>query len=395
MDTNVVQFFKLVFLLFFPCMWTPHDAQWVHVSSTGISSAGDSINPGDTLNSSTYIVSEKGTFALGFFHRIDSTTTTTETYLAISEMAEADQILPFNLFVWFGSRDRPIVNNSVMLTLDNNGTLKIVQKGGDPIVLYSPPQPTKNTVATLLDSGNFILKEVQSNGSIKRVLWQSFDYPADTLLPGMKLGVRHKTGQTWSLTSWLTDEIPVPGPLALEWDPKGYQLIIKQYGVIYWTSGVLRGKTFKNISPEVTSMYDFIIVSNEDEDSFTYVNSNQSQRSEWLLTTMGQLKDLKGQDIARADYCYGYNTNGGCQRLKQPVCRHHGDIFDLRTGFLVAGDFSANYDSSLGISDCRAICWNNCGCVAFTSWFPNDTGCRFWTDGPQALGVATSSSRPS
>ncbi|XP_065637566.1 G-type lectin S-receptor-like serine/threonine-protein kinase CES101 isoform X4 [Quercus suber] len=379
MDTNVVQFFKLVFLLFFPCMWTPHDAQWVHVSSTGISSAGDSINPGDTLNSSTYIVSEKGTFALGFFHRIDSTTTTTETYLAISEMAEADQILPFNLFVWFGSRDRPIVNNSVMLTLDNNGTLKIVQKGGDPIVLYSPPQPTKNTVATLLDSGNFILKEVQSNGSIKRVLWQSFDYPADTLLPGMKLGVRHKTGQTWSLTSWLTDEIPVPGPLALEWDPKGYQLIIKQYGVIYWTSGVLRGKTFKNISPEVTSMYDFIIVSNEDEDSFTYVNSNQSQRSEWLLTTMGQLKDLKGQDIARADYCYGYNTNGGCQRLKQPVCRHHGDIFDLRTGFLVAGDFSANYDSSLGISDCRAICWNNCGCVAFTSWFPNDTGCRFWT----------------
>ena len=107
-----------------------------------------------------------------------------------------------------------------MLTLDNNGTLKIVQKGGDPIVLYSPPQPTKNIVATLLDSGNFILKEVQSNGSIKRVLWQSFDYPADTLLPGMKLGVRHKTGQTWSLTSWLTDEIPVPGPLALEWDPR-------------------------------------------------------------------------------------------------------------------------------------------------------------------------------
>ncbi|KAL4598160.1 hypothetical protein ACB092_11G039800 [Castanea dentata] len=377
MDTNVVQFFKLVFFLFFPCMWTPHDAQWTHVSSTGISSAGDSINPGDTLNSSTYIVSEKGTFALGFFHRIDSTTTTTDTYLAISEMA--DQILPFNLFVWFGSRDRPIVNNSGMLTLDNNGTLKIVQKGGDPIVLYSPPQPTKNTVATLLDSGNFILKEVQSNGSIKRVLWQSFDYPANTLLPGMKLGVRHKSGQTWSLTSWLTDEIPVPGPLALEWDPKGYQLIIKQHGVVYWTSGVLRGRTFKNISPEVTSMYDFIIVSNEDEDSFTYVNSNQSQRSEWLLTTTGQLTVLKGQDIARADNCYGYNTNGGCQRWKQPVCRNHGDIFDLRTGYLVAGDFSANYNSSLSISDCKAICWNNCGCVAFTSWFPNDTGCRFWT----------------
>ena len=133
------------------------DSSWCTVGTRiiyGYIICGDSINPGDTLNSSTYIVSEKGTFALGFFHRIDSTTTTTNTYLAISKMAEADQILPFNLFVWFGSRDRPIVNNSGMLTLDNNGTLKIVQKGGDPIVLYSPPQPTKNTVATLLDSGN-------------------------------------------------------------------------------------------------------------------------------------------------------------------------------------------------------------------------------------------------
>ncbi|KAL4598165.1 hypothetical protein ACB092_11G040200 [Castanea dentata] len=33
----------------------------------------------------------------------------------------------------------------------------------------------------------------------------------------------------------------------------------------------------------------------------------------------------------------------------------------------------------ISISDCRAICWKNCGCVAFTSWFHNDTGCRFWT----------------
>ena len=374
--TNVAHLHKLVFLLFFTCLWTPHAAQWVYVSSAEISSPGDSLKPGDTLNSSTYIVSAKGTFALGLFHRIDGTIN--KTYLAICKIA--DQSSFFNVFVWFGSRDRPIVNNSGMFTFDNKGTLKIVPQGGDPVVLYSSPQPTENTVATLLDSGNFILKEMHLNGSMKRLLWQSFDYPGDTLLPGMKLGVSHKTGQIWSLTSWLTDDVPVPGPCKLEWDPKGCQLIIRQRGEVYWTSGVLkRGNRFKSISLDVTSMYNFIIVSNEDEEYFSFSNRNQSLMSEWLLTPMGQLKDLKGQDIARADNCYGYNTNGGCQRWKQPECRHHGDTFDLRSGYLVAGDLSVNYNSSLSISDCRAICWNNCGCVAFTSWFHNDTGCRFWT----------------
>ena len=37
--------------------------------------------------------------------------------LAISEIA--DQSCCFNLFVWFGSRVDPIVNNLGMLTLDN------------------------------------------------------------------------------------------------------------------------------------------------------------------------------------------------------------------------------------------------------------------------------------
>jgi hypothetical protein len=45
----------------------------------------------------------------------------------------------------------------------------------------------------LLDSGNFILREQNSDGSTRQNLWPSFDYPTDTLLPGMKLGVGLKT----------------------------------------------------------------------------------------------------------------------------------------------------------------------------------------------------------
>uniref|UniRef100_A0A2N9IVV1 Bulb-type lectin domain-containing protein n=1 Tax=Fagus sylvatica TaxID=28930 RepID=A0A2N9IVV1_FAGSY len=375
MATNVVHLLKLVFLLFFSCLWTRHAAEWIYVTPAQAynSSVGDTLKPGDTLNSSSFLVSAKGTFALGFFRRIDSTSN--ESYVGISDMADPN--MPFNLYVWFGNRGNPIVKHSGMLTLDNNGTLKIVLQGEDPIVIYT--SPTINTVGTLLDTGNFVLKEVDLNGSMKRVLWQSFDYPMDTLLPGMRLGVSHKTGHTWSIISWLTTDIPDQGSFALEWDPKGLELIVKQRGVAYWKSGVLIDNQFENISPDITSMYDFHIVSNEDEEYFYFSNKNQSLMSEWLLTFMGQFKDLRGPDIGRADNCYGYYTNGGCQGWEQPVCRHGGDTFELKSGYYVTRDSLATYNSSLSISDCKALCWSDCSCVAFSSQFGNDTGCRFWT----------------
>ena len=46
-------------------------------------------------------------------------------------------------------------------------------------------------VAQLLDSGNFVLKDL-INGS-ESIVWQSFDYPSDMLLSGMKLGWNLKT----------------------------------------------------------------------------------------------------------------------------------------------------------------------------------------------------------
>jgi len=78
--------------------------------------------------------------------------------------------------VWIANRDTPIFNNSGSLTIDNNGNLKISDNGSLSIVLYSGQEKGNNTIAVLLDNGNFVLRE-QSSG---RQLWQSFDYPTDT-----------------------------------------------------------------------------------------------------------------------------------------------------------------------------------------------------------------------
>ena len=152
----------------------------------------------------------------------------------------------------------------------------------------------------------------------------------------------------------------------------GHQLIIQRRGVVYWRSG----NRFQMLPAETNT----IAVSNMDEEYFTYNNIDQSQQSKWMLVSMGELKDLNyGSSIARANKYYGYNTNVGCQRWKQLVCRHRGEAFELRPRYYYS-DPSILSNSSLGISDCRDACWNNCACVAYCSLFDNGTWCQFWIE---------------
>ncbi|XP_065630911.1 uncharacterized protein LOC112006045 [Quercus suber] len=129
-------------------------------------------------------------------------------------------------------------------------------------------------------------------------------------------------------------------------------------------------------------MYDFVTVSNEDEEYFSFINTNKSKLSKWVLTPIGQLKDLEGPVIARVDACDGYNTNGGCKRWECKRQIESSDPFAVRSGYFVEdGDHSINLSSPrLGFSDCRATCLSNCSYVAFASLYENGTGCRFWTD---------------
>ncbi|KAK9116359.1 hypothetical protein Sjap_015306 [Stephania japonica] len=47
--------------------------------------------------------------------------------------------------------------------------------------------------------------------TIRQELWQSFDYPLNHFLPGMKLGFNSTTGKNCSVTSWSSPEDPAPG----------------------------------------------------------------------------------------------------------------------------------------------------------------------------------------
>ncbi|KAK7405006.1 hypothetical protein VNO78_06130 [Psophocarpus tetragonolobus] len=355
---SIMACYKLGKLHVFLYMWL-----WQTISFH-VKAVNDSLKPGDILNNTTELCSENRTYCLRFG---PTSNIKDGGYLRMYYEGENGWV------VWIANRNQPVDLDSATLLLNHSGVLEIKSKDKESIILYSSPQPVHNTVAILLDTGNFVLQQLHSNGS-KNVLWQSFDYPGDTLIPGMKLGVNHRSGHNWSLVSWFSKSIPAPGPFRLEWEPQKKELIIKRQGQVCWRSGELRKK--KRLEHVWESQY--TVVSNEDEDSFELTFSND-ERIKWTLMENGQLINREGSDIARADLCYGYNTEEGCQKWEEiPKCRHHGDAFQIVQGFPDSNMRSNLENSSYGVSDCRAICWNNCSCTAFKEYYDNGTGCVFF-----------------
>lgn len=70
------------------------------------------------------------------------------------------------------------------LMMDAKGVLSIQQQQAGQLPI--PPNAnsaTVKSVATLEDSGDFVVYELNDNGSVNGVPGQPFDHPTDTLLP--------------------------------------------------------------------------------------------------------------------------------------------------------------------------------------------------------------------
>jgi len=333
-----------------------------------VEAANDSLKPGDTLNytDTATLCSKIGKYCLAFDYYTNDDTN----YLIVFN--------PNNkLAVWISDGNKPVDKDSAVLSLSHSGVLKIGSQRGKPIILYSPPQPINNTKATLLDTGNFVLQQLHPNGT-NTLLWQSFDHPSDIFLPTMKLGVNNKTGHHWLLISFFTRTLVTPGAFSLEWEPVEQELIIRRRGKVCWRSGKLRNNRFEYISEDAQRRLKYSIVSNEDENSFSFTTTNGEPDLFWSLSDSGQIYDDEGY-IGWADLCYRYNTNGGCQRWQDiPKCRNPGYVFQKHTGYFLFKNLSIEKNTSYGHSDCEVSCWSNCICSGFMELYPNGTGCKFF-----------------
>ena len=172
--------------------------------------AVDTITPNQSIVDGQELVSSGESFVLGFFSPGDSK----KRHLGIW----FKNISPLTI-VWVANRENPLNDSYGHLSIGADGNI-VLRDGAENIIWSSKSsRAIKVSIAKLLDSGNLVLMD-GSDGNTDSYIWQSFENPADTLLPGMKLGWDVKTGLHLFLTSWKSGD-----DLLLETSPTALALV--------------------------------------------------------------------------------------------------------------------------------------------------------------------------
>ncbi|XP_060674538.1 G-type lectin S-receptor-like serine/threonine-protein kinase B120 [Ziziphus jujuba] len=351
---------NMVVLLFLVFLWLLHFK---------LSSAEDTLTPANSIRDWDFLESPNKLFRLRFFNLGYSG----DRYLGIQYMNYSDMKI-----VWVANQENPLNDTSGILNITKDGNLVIGDSHGTSITINSqtPPSMSSNTSAILLDSGNFILKAGE------QILWQSFDHPSDTILPGMKLGMFGlKLGQPQKifLTSWVSPGVPASGAFTLGIDPNNTdQLSVWQRGSLYWHSGKWNGQNFSYF-PDIDASYKFRYISNENESYYTY--SVPANYNSWIeLNSSGEIHMFLGGNygwslwnLPTCDANGNYKSKG-CIDQKLSKCSS-GDQFLLTSGLMNSWESLPN--RSIGLNDCAEICRKECSCKAYASAESDGTGCKF------------------
>ncbi|TXG60000.1 hypothetical protein EZV62_014573 [Acer yangbiense] len=342
-----------------------------------VSFGTDTISANQSLSGDQTIVSADGIFELGFF-------------------------TPDSNLVLFNESRIPIWSTNLSLTISSS------------------------VEAVLLDEGNLVLKKLSDNSS--NPLWQSFDYPTHTWLPGMKIGFNKRTKVNRRLVSWKNKEDPSPGHFSFELDPSGSNqyLMLWNRSERYWSSGEWNGGTFK-FTPNVTYLqntYPFNVsfVSNENESYFMYSVTDPNFIIGLIMGASGQIKQMFGLKASKTWFQFwltpaqacevyascgafsicseqtqplcaclaGFKQNseqdwnlqdysGGCVRKTQLQCVNNSLTDGKSDGFLAnANMLLPNYPQSVpvrSVEECEKTCLNDCSCTAYA--YENDE-CSIW-----------------
>ncbi|KAI3731045.1 hypothetical protein L1987_62228 [Smallanthus sonchifolius] len=310
----------------------------------------DTISVHQNISDGETIVSENAEFELGFF----SPGSSKSRYLGIWFKKTSPQTV-----VWVANQVTPLKGTLGAVKLDNQGNLTLV--GGSSKVIWSSntlASPTNiNLVAQLLDTGNLVIKN-ENTTNIEDFIWQSFDYPGDTYIPGMKLGKNIITGRDSYLTSWRSADDPSPGKYSYRFlmvKGKYPQVCITRSSAIVTRIGPNNGISFSglaNCAPDTNSSY-----------------------IHCMIRTRYTPVDLKEKNSEDKDISF-------CQRRIALDCGP-GEGFLKFSSMKLPDTENVVFSSNMSLLDCEVACKNNCSCTAYAN--PNITsggvGCLLWYGG--------------
>jgi hypothetical protein len=227
--------------------------------------ARDTVTPGSPLTAKETLVSGgDGNFAMGFFTPPGANST----YLGVWYNK-----VSLRTVVWVANREAPIAgavedNPGATLSVSAGGTLAIAAGNGTVVWSVQPAARLANPAAQILDNGNLVL----ADGVGGAVAWEGFDYPTDTMLPEMKIGIDYVKRKNRTLTSWKSPSDPSPGPVAMVMDTNGDpQVFIWNGGEKVWRSGPWDGVQFTGVPDTATySGFTFSFINNAQEVTYSF-----------------------------------------------------------------------------------------------------------------------------
>jgi len=363
---------------------------------------------GDTLVSGT------GRFEAGFFYFGDPQ----RQYFGIWYK----NISPKTI-VWVANRNTPVRNSIAMLKLNDQGRLVILD-GSKGVIWNSNLSrivSVKSVIVQLLDSGNLVVKDANSS---QNFLWESFDYPGNTLLAGMELKSNLVTGPYRYLTSWRSSEDPADGEFSYRIDTHGFpQQVIAKGKTILYRGGSWNGYHFNGASwLRMHRVLNRSFVITDKEVIYQYETFNSSMITRFVLDPYGipnrfiwsdQTQNWVAIASRALDQCEDYaycsinsncnindfpiceclegfmpkfqpewessNWSGGCLRRTKLNC-HTGDGFLKYTSMKLPDTSTSWYDKSLSLKECKTLCLKNCTCTAYANSDIRDggSGCLLW-----------------
>ncbi|KAL2327770.1 hypothetical protein Fmac_021197 [Flemingia macrophylla] len=354
---------------------------------------------GQSMGTDDTVISYGGNFELGFFTRTRENST--KYYVGIwSRKVPKDKI------VWVANRDYALESTSAVLTIQPDGNMVII----DGQVTYQVNKASNNfsSHATLLDSGNMVLM----NTSNQEILWQSFDNPTDTLLPGMNLGRDLLLNYTWSLISWARPDDPAPGAFTLEYDSSSNRasLTVSNGSDVFWIddnynntianvisrSGVVKQVGYYtwpvgNDSRLVLEVSGEVNQDNWSEKEKRWVSVQSSKCGTDNSCGDFSICDpqarptcacLHGFESSEADSSSKGDTSAGCVRKTPLSCSNDGF---LQFNEVQLPQPSNEYRKpNIGTARaCKSICLTNCSCVAYAYEFSGT--CWLWLGSVSSL----------
>ncbi|KAI3473830.1 hypothetical protein Pfo_027987 [Paulownia fortunei] len=163
----------------------------------------DTLSANQTIADGQTLISQNQNFVLGFFSPAHPETGS----WGYGAKNTTDVI------VWFPNRNNHVRDSQgVLFEVARIGTL-VISRAGSIVWSSNSSGVASNPILQLLDTGNLLLVDKTSEAHSSQIssIRQSFNYPSDTRLPGMRMVYNPDTGLDKHLTSWKSYDDPSPG----------------------------------------------------------------------------------------------------------------------------------------------------------------------------------------